>query len=73
MLSLVGVHQALGQLGYDLVEEQGALRRYQLRGHPDVVIIMDFHDAMTISDLTDILKSHSVEIVEPFFAMYQSL
>ncbi len=38
-----------------------------------MVIIMDFHDAMTIPDLTDILKSHSVEIVEPFFAMYQSL
>ena len=49
------------------------MRHYQLQGHPEVSLFIDFIESITTADLTDILESHGVEIVEPFFAAYESL
>jgi hypothetical protein len=69
----VDVHRAFDQLGYELIEEQGTMRHYQLRSHPEASLFLDFIESITTADLTEILESHGVEIVEPFFAMYESL
>ena len=73
MVSLLKIHQSLEQLGYIMVGEQDGERHYQLQDYPDVNLFIDFQDAMTMADLQDILESHGLGIVEPFFATYDSL
>ena len=73
MISFPRIHQSLEQLGYGLVGEQDGVRHYQLQGYPAVNLFMDFQCFMTLKDLQDVLESHGVEIVEPFFAMYNAL
>ncbi len=73
MVSYPSVHRALIQLGYKLVNEDDDLLHYQLKERPDVNLFLSFHEFMKLTDLRDVLKSHSIEIVEPFFAMYEAL